>query len=109
MHITSIVSAGALVLALGMAAPAFAQTETAAPTMIGGQQLSEADVQRVQTYCEDLNTKANQAEGSTNDDVDAPATEEAGGSADTAAVGSVDMSLITIGNCVDAGFLKTMM
>lgn len=107
MHIKTLVSAGALAIALGLGAPAavFAQAAATTPTMIGEQTLSEADAERVKVYCEDLSTEANQAEGATNDDVDAAASEEAGGAADTAAVGSVDMSLITLENCVEAGFV----
>ena len=110
MHMKAIVSAGALAIALGLGAPAMAQTEAATtlPTMIGNQELTAADAERVKVYCDDLSTRANQAEGATNDDVDAPASEEAGGSAETAAVGSVDMSLITIEACTEAGFTTTV-
>lgn len=106
MHIKTLVSAGALAIALGLGAPAAVIAQDAAtPTMIGSQSLTEADAERVKVYCEDLSTEANQAEGATNDDVDAAASEEAGGAADTAAVGSIDMSLITLENCVEAGFV----
>lgn len=110
MHIKTIVSAGALAIVLGLGSTAaFAQmAATTLPTMIGNQELTPADAERVQVRCDDLYTRANQAEGATNDDVDAPATEEAGGAASTAAVGSVDMSLITVESCTEAGFLTTV-
>ena len=108
MHMKTIVSAGALAIALGFAGTAFAQDAApmAMPTEIGGQTLSEADAERVSVFCADLETESNQAEGATNDDTDAAESEEAGGSADTAAVGSVDMSLITIETCAEAGFIE---
>lgn len=107
MHMKSIVSAGALAIALGLVGPAFAQdaAATTTPTMIGNQEISEADAERVKNYCEDLSNEENQAEGASNDDVDAEPSEEAGGAAETAAVGSVDTDLITIENCIEAGFV----
>lgn len=107
MHMKTLVSAGALAFVLGLGGTAIAQ-DAALPTMIGNQTLTPEDAQRVKVHCEDLNTKENQAEGAVNDDVDAPVTDEAGGAAETAAVGSVDMSLITLENCVEAGFVAAV-
>ncbi len=104
MHIKAIVSAAALSVALGLGGVAYAQ-DAALPTMIGEQQLTPADAERVKVYCEDLQNTENQAEGAGETGVDAPATEEAGGAAETAAVGSVDMDLITIEACTEAGFI----
>lgn len=115
MHMKNIVSAGALAIALGLAGPAIAQTETAMPTMIGNQALSAADAERVKVYCEDLQNDANQAVGASsadtasNDDDDASeGTEDADNTSDTAAVGTVDMDLITVESCAEAGFTATV-
>jgi hypothetical protein len=114
MHIKAIVSAVALSAALGFGGVVYAQdaAATALPTMIGEQQLTEADAQRVKTHCEDLQTAANQAAGATeaeseNDaDADAVASEESeGAEGDEAAVGAVDMDLITVEACMEAGFI----
>lgn len=117
MHIKTLVSASTLAIALGFAAPAFAQTAPAA-TSIGGQTLSEADMTRVQVYCEDLQTEANQAVGAsgsesdTNDDdetdnggADSATDTDSEDDHDTAAVGSIDMDLITVESCAEAGFI----
>ena len=104
MHIKAIVSAAALSVALGFGGVVYAQ-DAALPTMIGEQQLTAADAERVKVYCEDLQNAENQAEGAEATDVDAPATEEAGGAGETAAVGEVDMDLITLEACTDAGFI----
>lgn len=104
MHIKAIVSAAAISVALGLGGVVYAQ-DAALPTMIGEQQLTPADAERVKVYCEDLQNTENQAEGAGETGVDAPATEEAGGAAETAAVGSVDMDLITIEACTEAGFI----
>lgn len=106
MHIKAIVSAVALSAALGFGG-VYAQdaAATALPTTIGEQTVSAADAERVKVYCEDLQTAENQAEGTESTDTDAPATEEAGGSAETAAVGSIDMDLITLEACLESGFV----
>ncbi|MGB3336236.1 MAG: hypothetical protein WBA73_03560 [Devosia sp.] len=105
MHIKSIVSAVALSAALGFSGGAVYAQDAALPTMIGEQQLTPEDAERVKVHCEDLQTAENQAEGTESTDVDAPASEEAGGAAETAAVGSVDMDLITVEACLEAGFV----
>ena len=105
MHIRAIVSAAALSVALGFGGVVYAQDAAALPTMIGEQQLTPADAERVKVYCEDLQNAENQAEGAEATDVDAPATEEAGGAGETAAVGEVDMDLITLEACMEAGFI----
>ncbi|HEY8574889.1 MAG TPA: hypothetical protein VIL88_00965 [Devosia sp.] len=114
MHIKTLVSASTLAIVLGFSGTAFAQTS------IGGQTLSEGDMERVKVYCEDLQNEANQAAGassdeselnSTDDDssADAAATGTATGSDeeddDTADVGTIDMDLITLENCSEAGFI----
>jgi len=111
MHIKTLVSASTLAIALGFAGTAFAQTS------IGGQTLSEGDMERVKVHCEDLQNRANQAAGATaaegelteedndsTDDTDSTDTDSEDDS-DTAAVGSVDMDLITVENCAEAGFI----
>jgi hypothetical protein len=107
MHMKSIVSAGALAIALGLVGPAFAQeAATTTPTMIGNQQLSEADAERVKVYCEDLDTESNQAVGATGAEGEANQDATADSDSDTAALGSVDLSIVTIENCAEAGFIE---
>jgi len=125
MHIKAIVSAAALAAALGLGTTAYAQT------MIGGQTISEADMERVKLHCEDLQTAENQAAGAVDDDSEADdateATETTGtpvdtdedGTADetqpaedaedtdTAAVGALDMDAITLEHCKEAGFITS--
>jgi hypothetical protein len=110
MHIKAIVSATALTVALGFGTAAFAQT------MIGDQTVSEGDMERVKVYCEDLQNAENQAAGATaaeeelteaddgsSADDTADATDD--GDDDSAAVGSIDMDIITLENCIEAGFV----
>jgi len=98
MHIKTIASATILAAMLGLGGAAYAQT------MIGNQSVSEADMERVKVYCEDLKTAANQAEGTTpTEGEEAPA---ATAENSTAAVGSVDLDAITIENCLEAGFIE---
>ena len=113
MHIKAIVSAAALSVALGFGGVVYAQ-DAALPTMIGEQQLTAADAERVKVYCEDLQNAENQAAGGTdaelteNDDgssTDDTADATDDGDNDTAAVGSVDMDLITLEACMEAGFI----
>ena len=119
MHIRTIVSAAALSVALGFGTAAYAQT------MIGEQTVSEGDMERVKVYCEDLQNAENQAAGATDDETEAgdttqddadnstgedaeAASENAPDTADSddsAAVGSIDMDLITLENCKEAGFI----
>lgn len=108
MHIKTIASAAALSVALGFSGFVYAQdaAATTLPTMIGNQQLTPEDAQRVKVRCDDLQTEENQAAGTTETDADADAaataTENEGGEA---AVGSVDMDLITVESCLEAGFI----
>jgi hypothetical protein len=120
MHIKTIVSAVALSAALGFGGAVYAQdaAATALPTMIAEQTLNEADAQRVKVYCDDLQTRENQAVG-TNDDeqeltdtdsdsaTDDTASATDDGDDDSATVGSIDMASITLANCQEAGFLTT--
>ncbi|WEK05335.1 MAG: hypothetical protein P0Y65_03490 [Candidatus Devosia phytovorans] len=109
MHMKSLVSAGALAIALGLGAPAvMAQDAMAAPTMIGNQTLTEADATRVQTYCDDLLTASEQTDTATTGSEDAGTTESdtSENDADQAAVGGVDLDQVTIENCAEAGFVE---
>jgi hypothetical protein len=119
MHIRTIASATAIAAVLGFGTAAYAQT------MIGSQTVSEGDMERVKVYCEDLQNAENQAAGATDDETEAgntteddadnstgedaeAASEDAPDTADTedtAAVGSIDMDLITLENCKEAGFI----
>ena len=125
MHIKTIASAIALTTAMAFSGSAMAQT------MIGSQAVSEADQERVKVFCEDLQNTENQAVGATGaeDELtetdDASATDDTAdtgddaadgtddmaaatddGDSDSAAVGSIDMDLITLENCKDAGFIQ---
>jgi hypothetical protein len=105
MHIKTIASTLAVTVALGFGSLAYAQdaaATTTLPTMIGNQEVGEADAQRVKTYCDDLQTAANQAAGTEASDAETPQEEVA----DTAAVGSVDMDAITIETCLEGGWLE---
>lgn len=110
MHIKTIVSAVALSAALGFSGMAYAQST------IGGQAVSEADMERVKVYCEDLQNQANQAEGATgaedeltetdsNSGTDDTASATDDGDDDSATVGSIDMDAITVEACMEGGFL----
>ena len=120
MHIKAIVSATALTVALGFGTAAYAQT------MIGSQTVSEADMERVKVYCEDLQNAENQAAGAVDDDSEAddtttgtPVDTDEDGTVDetqpaadaedtdTAAVGALDMDAITLENCKEAGFITS--
>lgn len=115
MHIKTIVSAIALSATLGFGGVVYAQ-DAALPTMIGEQQLTEADAQRVKVHCEDLQTSENQAVGATDAEQELTETDDGSGTDDTAsstddgdsdsaAVGSIDMSAITLEACLEAGFV----
>ena len=104
MHMKTIVSAGALAIALGFAGSAAAQT------MIGNQNVSEADMERVKVYCEDLQTAANQAEGTETDGTTMPSdpTNDTVAENSTAAIGSVDLAAVTLETCLEAGVIKAV-
>jgi hypothetical protein len=102
MHIKSIVSAGALAIALGFTGAVSAQT------MIGGQEISEADMERVKVHCEDLQNQENAAVGtsSNSDDATADGTEgstEQGTEEGTA--GLVQLDEVTLEQCLEAGLI----
>ena len=117
MHIKTIVSAVALSAALGFGGVVYAQdaAATALPTMIAEQQLTEADAQRVQVYCDDLQNSENQAVGATDSEQELTETDSESATDDTAeatddesetaTVGSIDMDSITLANCQEAGFI----
>ena len=100
MHMKFIASAALLTAAFGITGFAHAQdaaASTALPTMIGTMVLSEADAQRVLVRCQDLETRENQAQGAGDEDsTDAD---------QSAAAGSVDLDLITLDLCIEAGFI----
>nr|WP_314258507.1 hypothetical protein [uncultured Devosia sp.] len=107
MHIKTLVSAGALAIALGLGSTAVIAQEAAAPTMIGNQQLTEADATRVQTYCDDLKTQSEQTAGTGSDSEDtAESTDTGETDGGQAAIGGVDLDMVTIENCADAGFIE---
>jgi len=100
MHIKTIASATILAAALGFSGVAYAQT------MIGNQNVSEADMERVKVYCEDLQTAANQAVGAGDNatesvDESAMETDES-----PTAIGNVDLDAVTLENCIEAGFIE---
>jgi len=122
MHMKTVASAAILTAALGFSGFAYAQQ-----TMIGDQAItSEADRERVQVYCDDLQNQANQAVGATDaeseasDDDDSSSTDDTSDiptdsssdtttdsdSDDTAEVGSIATDQITLQNCIDAGFIS---
>lgn len=100
MHIKSIVSAATLAIALGFAGTAAAQT------MIGNQNVSEADMERVKVYCEDLQSQENAAVGTDPTPNGTEETNDTDAENSTAAVGSVDMTAITVETCLEAGFIE---
>jgi hypothetical protein len=111
MHIKTISSAAILVATLGFSGFVYAQDAAMAlPTMIGNQQLTEADAQRVKVHCDDLQTAENQAVGTSSDDTESAEAEEgsdtdAEDSSDPADIGSVDFDAITLETCIEAGFI----
>jgi hypothetical protein len=99
MRITTIASTAVLTLMLGLSSGAYAQT------MIGNQNLTEADVQRVQTYCDDLKTASEQAVGAEASDENATEADESDES-EAGQIGTLDMDAITLENCIEAGFVE---
>lgn len=100
MHIKAIASATILAATLGFGGIAYAQT------MIGNQNVSEADMERVKVYCEDLKTADEQAVGAS----DATTTEEPAvaeeSTGETSELGAVDLDAVTLENCIEAGFIE---
>lgn len=97
MRITTIATAALVSTMLGLSGAAYAQT------MIGNQTLSEADAERVKTYCEDLKLESEQAVSGSAEE----ATPEAEGSEDSGAmVGTLDLSTVTLEQCIEAGFVE---
>ena len=68
--------------------------------MIGNQNVSEADMERVKNYCEDLKRADEQTAG-------APEADSAMNSSDGEPdkIGAVDIDAITLENCIEAGFV----
>lgn len=94
MHIKAIASTAVLAATLALGVPAFAQT------MIGNQQVSQADMERVKNFCEDLkNRDADNVTAQTNEA--APDQKD-----ETAEVGAVATDQITLENCIEAGFVE---
>ncbi len=96
MYIKTIASAALLVSTLGFGGIAYAQS-----TMIGNQAVSEADMERVKNYCEDLKTADEQTAGSP--EADAAMTSSDG---EPDKIGAVDIDAITLENCIEAGFVE---
>lgn len=108
----SVISAVALTAAMLASPVAFAQDTTAAPTMIGGQALSAEDLPKVQAQCDTLNSVEKESMASsdaTNDEPDGagdltdPASDVPNGT--DQATSTVDLSLITIEECKEAGLV----
>lgn len=97
MHIKSIVSAGALAIALGFTGAAAAQT------MIGGQTISETDMERVKVHCEDLQTQSTAADAGSNNMTDPATATEEGTEEGTA--GLVELDEVTLEQCLEAGLI----
>lgn len=111
----SMISAAALTAAMLVAPSAFAQDTMAAPTMIGSQAISEADLPEVQAQCntlssvdmESMGTETTATEGSDEPDGagDLGDDSEVPNGTDQA-VTTVDLSLITIEECKAAGLAQ---
>ncbi|MBU1334164.1 MAG: hypothetical protein KJ944_06845 [Alphaproteobacteria bacterium] len=100
MHIKSIVSAGALAIALGFTGAAAAQT------MIGGQTISETDMERVKVHCEDLQNQENAADqGSDNTDAAATTTDTTEEGTEEGTAGLVELDEVTLEQCLEAGLI----
>lgn len=100
MHIKTIASAAAIALAMGFSSAAFAQT------MIGNQEVSAADQERVKSFCEALQLREDQASGLATDETTPDATDEADESETSAMIGNIDTDIITLANCIEAGFIE---
>jgi hypothetical protein len=103
MHIKSLVSVAALTAALAFSAPAFAQT------MVGGVSVSEDDMARVTTYCEELSTAAltepaGDDDGMEDDGANNSESEQAPNGTDQALT-TLDLSTITLEGCTEAGIV----
>lgn len=101
MHIKTIASAAILTAAMGFSGLAYAQT------MIGNQSVSEADMERVKVYCEDLKTASTQAVGTdTSSDDQTEPTNDTVAENSQSEVGSLDIDQITLENCIAAGIVQ---
>ncbi len=99
MRITTIATAALVSTMLGLSGAAYAQT------MIGNQSVSEADLQRVQTHCDDLKTASQQAASSdVTQDATEPAIPSEGES--SAESGALDLESITLEQCIEAGLVE---
>ncbi len=100
----SVISAIALSAAMMLSGGAFAQdTMMAQPTMIGGQELPEAELPRVQAQCDKLAAIDRQSDATS----DASDTDEAETPDGTdQALTTVDLDLITIEDCKAAGLVQ---
>lgn len=96
MRTKIIASAAAIALVMGFSGAAIAQT------MIGNQEVSEADYDRVKSFCEALQLRENQASGLATDEA-TPAAEE---TETSAMIGSIDTDLITLVSCIEGGFIE---
>lgn len=104
MHMKTLISAAALTVALGFTGTAFAQAVT-----LGNQTVTEADMERVQVRCDDLQTEANAAVGTSDnaDDATSDSSEsntEQGTEEGTA--GLIELDTITLEQCMEAGLVE---
>ena len=106
MNIKTLVSVAALTAALAISAPAFAQT------MVGGVSVSEADLPKVKTYCEELSISAlnptdgaDEAPDATGDAMQSSETAPAPNGTDQALT-TADLETIDLPGCIDAGIVE---
>ena len=99
----SIISAVALTAAMLASPSVLAQDAMAAPTMIGSQELSEADLPRVQAQCDTLAGIDRQSEATS--DASETSDAEMPDGADQALT-KIDLELITIEDCKTAGLVQ---
>lgn len=100
MRIKTITTAALVTTMLGLSGAAYAQT------MIGNQNVSESDMERVKTYCEDLKTADEQAVGVEPGADEVTPAPDATADDDATALGNVDLDAVTLENCIEAGFVE---
>lgn len=104
MHMKTIISAVSLAVAMGLSGHVIAQDAAATGTKIGNTELSAPDAERVKVYCEDLNTRTDQATTGSeteNADANAPATGE-----ETGNIAGIELAQITLEQCIEGGFVE---
>ena len=110
--ISSLALAGAMLMSTGVLAQ---DATAAAPTMIGAQAVSAADLPKVQAQCNTLASVDMQSGASDTSSTSSGDADGAGDSTDPAsdvpngtdqATSAVDLSLITVEECKTAGLVK---